>query len=111
MSYKSLVGRVLDLARRAALLEGLQPPDPTVIIVDKLNPSYNVVSEGLAIEESSDTVIVEKSTVDNMVYRVLAGVFYLAIWNTYMAKTPEKAFELARKYLFTVLVRLTREEK
>lgn len=100
------IANILEVARSATVVEGLKPPDVVVILVDKLAPKENVLSEGLSVDETRNIIFVEKSTIDNLVYRILAGVFYLALWETFMIRSPQRACELARKYFFKALIRV-----
>jgi hypothetical protein len=101
------LARLLEIAKSLAMFEGLQPPDLITVKIDKKIPHGNTVTEGLVVDEYTNILYIEDTTIDNLVYRILAGIFYLSIWNTYMAKSPGKACELARKHFFKTLIRIT----
>lgn len=106
MSLGNLVKRALELAEAAVVAEGLDPPHVTVVLVDKIEKARLPVVDGVDVNEEADVVVVEKSTLDNILFRLLAGVFYLSMWNMFHVKAPEKARELARKHFFKCFVLL-----
>lgn len=105
---KSLASRIVEVAESIASQEGLSPPNTLVVVVDRLYKPKLGFIEGLDVDPASNTLIVEKSTLDNMVYRILAGVFYLSYWNTFGVSDSTRAKELARKHFFKVLIALSK---
>ncbi len=109
LDSKRLVARALEIAESLASLEGLSPPDITALVVDNLYKPRLRLMEGLDVDLVGNTILIEKSTPDNMLYRVLVGTFYLSYWNTFKASNPTIAQELARKHFFKALVALFRD--
>ncbi|QOJ78196.1 hypothetical protein IG193_05285 [Infirmifilum lucidum] len=109
LDNKRLVARTLEIAESLASLEGLSPPDVTVVVVDNIYKPRLRLMDGLDVDLVGNTILIEKSTPDNILYRVLVGVFFLSYWHTFKASNPAMAQELARKHFFKALVALFKD--
>ncbi len=87
--------------------EDLSPPLlGRVIFIDgyEERKGWIKVYEGVYINLESESLAIEKGSYDITVFRLLVGVFALALYNTYSVVNPELAVKYARKYFFKTLV-------
>lgn len=89
--------------------EGLDAPDiGKVFLVTKPvhDRKWVYVYEGVYVNLESESITIVRGTYNNNVFRLLVGIFALALYKTYGALRIDVATRLARKYFFKTLVSL-----
>ena len=111
-NIEKVLSRALRQAEQISLREGLESPRiHAVVVIGNDEPAREKlrVDDGIYVDIVSDSIFIAPGTLDNIIYRLLAGYFALALLNTFNKLDRERALLLARKYFFSVFVNTVKE--
>jgi len=111
-SIEKVLSRALRQAEQISAREGLESPRIHAVVVigdDDFAREKLRVDEGIYVDIVSESIFIAPGTLDNIVYRLLAGYFALALLNTFNKLDKERALLLARRYFFKVFVDAVKE--
>jgi len=106
-SVQKVLSHALKMAEQITIEEGLEVPNIYTIVLlknENLVREKLLVDEGVYVDIVSEIVYIAPGTIDNIIYRFLAGYFLLATYKTFEKLDRHRALLLARKHFFKVFV-------